>query len=47
MSSVAKAKRQLQIFYVPKAKRQVQMSSVAKTKCQLQIFCVPKAKRQQ
>ncbi|MFJ8511512.1 hypothetical protein [Lysinibacillus xylanilyticus] len=42
---VAKAKRQLQVFYVAKAKRQLQVFCVAKAKRQLQVFCVAKAKR--
>jgi len=35
--SVAKAKRQLQVFYVAKAKRQLQVFYVAKAKRQLQV----------
>ena len=38
MFYVAKAKRQLQMFYVAKAKRQLQMFYVAKAKRQLQVF---------
>ncbi|MFJ7184441.1 hypothetical protein [Lysinibacillus xylanilyticus] len=36
MFYVAKAKRQLQVFYVAKAKRQLQVFYVAKAKRQLQ-----------
>ncbi|KOS60760.1 hypothetical protein, partial [Lysinibacillus sp. FJAT-14222] len=40
---VAKAKRQLQMFFVAKAKRQLQMFFVTKANRQLQMFFVAKA----
>ncbi|MFF2797716.1 hypothetical protein [Lysinibacillus xylanilyticus] len=41
MFYVAKAKRQLQMFYVAKAKRQLQMFYVAKAKRRIQVFGHP------